>query len=151
VNPIAQMLRQSDTLELTGVQADSLASMNRTYTTALDSIWTPVAKYLAELGQHYDQGDAYAHYTDARKASVDLLITLAPTIKSLLTDAQRRKLPSLVASYLDPRYLAGVRSGTAGGSAGGAFAGFGGGGGGPGIFIGGGGGGGGGQTVIIRN
>jgi hypothetical protein len=153
VNPIAQMLRQSDTLELTGVQADSLASMNRAYTTALDSIWTPVAKYLAELGQHYDQGDAYAHYTDARKASVDLLITLAPTIKSLLTDAQRRKLPSLVASYLDPRYLAGVRSGTAGGSAGGAFAGFGGGGGGPGIFIGGGGGGGGGggQTVIIRN
>ena len=140
LNPMAQMLRQMDTLGLSGMQADSLASMNRRYTIRLDSIWSPVTKYLAELPEHYDQGEAYDRYTRARKASVDMLITLAPTINHLLTADQRRKLPPLVASYLDTRYLSGIRSGTTGGFGGGAFGGFGGGGGGG--FGGGGGGGG---------
>jgi hypothetical protein len=148
INPLAQMLRQADTLGLTGPQADSLASMNRVYTVTLDSIWNPVAKYLAELPQRYDQSDAYARYIEARKASVDMLIRFAPSIRALLTDEQRRKLPALVASYLDPRYLAGIRNGTAGSAAAGAFGGGFIGGGGP-IFIGGGGGGG--ERVIIRN
>ena len=150
LNPLGQILRQSDSLGLTGPQADSLATMNRAYTVSLDSIWTPVTKYLASLPERYDQSDAYAHYTEARKASVDLLVRLAPVVRSLLTDEQRRKLPTIVASYLDTRYLAGIRSGTAGSAAAGAF---GGGfiGGGP-VFIGGGGGGpGGGNVVIIRN
>ena len=53
----------------------------------------------------------------ARKASVDLLLRLSPVIKQLLTQDQLRKLPSFVASYLDPRYLAMIRSGTQGASA----------------------------------
>jgi hypothetical protein len=130
LNPMAQMLRQMDTLGLSGMQADSLASMNRRYTIRLDSIWSPVITYLAGLPKDYDQGEAYARYTRARKASVDMLIALAPTIDHLLTAEQRRKLPPLVASYLDPRYLSGIRSGTAGGFGSGAFGGFGGGGGG---------------------
>jgi len=150
LNPIGQILRQSDTLGLTGPQADSLATMNRAYTVSLDSIWTPVAKYLADLPERYDQGEAYGHYITARKASIDLLVKAAPVVRSLLTDEQRRKLPAIVASYLDTRYLAGIRSGTAGSAAAGAFGGgfLGGAGGGP-IFIGGGGGGG--NVVIIRN
>jgi hypothetical protein len=52
---------------------------------------------------------------------VDLLIALAPRIKALLTDAQLRKLPPLVASHLDKRYLAGIRSGTQGNTGGGVF------------------------------
>jgi len=130
LNPMAQMLRSMDTLGLLGWQADSIASMNRRYTIRLDSIWSPVARYLAALPERYDQGEAYGRYTTARKATVDMLIGYAPTINHLLTSDQKRKLPSLVASYLDTRYLAGIRSGTAGGGAGGAFGGFGGGGGG---------------------
>jgi hypothetical protein len=95
-----------------------------------------VAKYLATLPERYDQGEAYDRYTRARKATVDMLMGYAPTINHLLTADQRRKLPALVASYLDTRYLAGIRSGTVGGGGGGAFGGFGGGG-----FGGGGGGG----------
>ena len=139
LNPMAQMLRSMDTLGLLGWQADSIASMNRRYTIRLDSIWSPVARYLAALPERYDQSEAYGRYTTARKATVDMLIGYAPTINHLLTADQKRKLPSLVASYLDTRYLAGIRSGTAGGGAGGAFGGFGGGGGGG--FGGGGGGG----------
>ena len=143
LNPMAQLLRQSDTLELTGVQADSLASMNRAYTVRLDSIWSLVAKDLAALPANYDQGEAYGRYKRAREASVDLLIALAPHIRSLLSAQQQRSLPPLVASHLDRRYLAGIRSGTAGNTGGGVFMG--------GMMMGGGGGGGGGmERVIIR-
>jgi hypothetical protein len=82
-----------------------------------------------------------------------MLIKLAPEIKRLLTPEQRRKLPAFVASYLDTRYLASIRSGTAGAGAGGGPMMFGGG-----MFtmpVGGmrtgGGGGGGGDVIIIRN
>lgn len=142
VNPIGTVLRQSDTLKLTSVQADSLATLNRWYLIRLDSIWSPIAKALADLPDRYDEGDAYVRYKHGREATVDLLKRIAPQVKGVLNEAQKRQLPSIVTSYLDTRYLASIRSGTAG--AGGT--GFGGGGGGPAIF---GGGGGGGQTITI--
>jgi hypothetical protein len=111
---MAQILRQADTLELTPAQADSVAVLNRNYTIKLDSIWSPVVKYFAALPEHYDQGDAYDRYRTSREASVDALIRIAPAIKSLLTAEQWRKLPTFVTPFLDTRYLASVRSGTAG-------------------------------------
>src|SRR5688500_703733 len=116
-NPIAQILRQSDTLKLNGVQADSLATMNRSYIIRLDSIWAPIAKHFAALPDNYDKRDVQDRYVAARKASVDLMIRLSPVIKQLLTPDQLRKLPSFIASYLDTRYLAMVRAGTQGASA----------------------------------
>ena len=142
---MAQILRQADTLELTGQQADSIASMNRGYTIRLDSIWTPAAKKLADLPDQYDQGEAYQIYKSSREASVDLLAGYAPKVNGLLTEEQKRKLPALVSSFLDARYLAGIRSGTAGNTSGGPFMGMGGGG--MPVMMGGGGGGG---ITIIR-
>ena len=141
MNPMSQLLRQGDTLKLSGVQADSLASMNRRYTVRLDSIWSNVARDLAALPANYDQSEAYARYKRAREASVDLLIALAPSINALLAPEQKRKLPALVASHLDKRYLAGIRSGTAGNTSGGVFMG--------GMMMGGGDHGGG-ERIIIR-
>ena len=149
-NPLSTILRQADTLGLSGMQADSIASMNRRYVIKLDSIWSPVTKYLAALPDKYNKNEAYSRYQHAREASVDMLMGLVPTIKELLTPSQRRKLPAFVASYLDTRYLASIRSGTAGASNG------------PMMFPGGGavftrevggpaGGAGGGQVIIIRN
>jgi hypothetical protein len=141
-NPMATILRQADTLELTPVQADSIAVLNRAFTVKLDSIWTPVSKYLAALPDKYDQANAYDRYRTARETSVDALIKVAPTIRALLTAEQMRKLPTFISPFLDQRYLASVRSGTAGTGLG--------------MIMGGGmampamGGGGGGQQVIIR-
>ncbi|HEY2377476.1 MAG TPA: TonB-dependent receptor [Gemmatimonadaceae bacterium] len=112
-NPMAQILRQQDSLHLTAQEADSIASINRWYTVRIDSIWAPVAKYLSDLPNHYDQGEAYDHYLSARHASVDLLAQLVPSVKQILTAEQQRRLPAFVASYLEPRYLASIRSGTA--------------------------------------
>jgi len=112
-NPLATILRQQDSLHLTAKQADSIASLNRWYTLRNDSIWAPVAKYLGTLPDRYDEGAAYERYITARHATIDLLIQIGPDVKGLLTAEQRRKLPAFVASYLEPRYLASIRSGTA--------------------------------------
>jgi hypothetical protein len=111
-NPLATVLRQQDSLALTSAQADSTATMNRAYLVRLDSIWSPVAKYLAELPKDYDQGAAYDRYLAARRATVDLLSSIAPRVRSLLTAEQMRKLPPFITGYLDTRYLASIRSGT---------------------------------------
>ncbi len=113
-NPLAAILRQADTLELTSQQADSMAVLNRWFTLKQDSVLTPLSKYLAALPDVYDQGEAYFRYKQAREASIDALILIAPTVRSLLTDDQFRKLPTYITPFLDRRYLSSVRSGTAG-------------------------------------
>jgi hypothetical protein len=148
-NPLAAILRQADTLGLSGAQADSIATMNRRYVISLDSIWSPVAKYLAALPDKYNKDEAYSRYQHAREASVDMLTRLVPDIRRLLTPGQVRKLPTFISSYLDTRYLASIRSGTAGAGNGPMMV--------PGMFMGIGGGAGpggdrgGGQVIIIRN
>jgi hypothetical protein len=113
-NPFISMLRQSEQLQLTPEQGDSIATLNRFYMTRLDSIWTPVAKYLAALPKGpYDQDAAYDHYRAAREASVDLLLEFAPQVKNLLTPDQKRKLPASLVNSMDPKYLKAIRSSTA--------------------------------------
>ncbi|MGD0992165.1 MAG: carboxypeptidase regulatory-like domain-containing protein [Gemmatimonadales bacterium] len=121
INPIATILAQADSLQLTGPQADSLATLNWWYVTHLDSIWTPVIRHYVALPDSYDRAEVYDRYRAAREASVDLLVAVAPAIRSLLTASQRRRLPDLITAYLDPRYLAAVRAGTSG-TPGGVFA-----------------------------
>ena len=115
-NPMAQLLRESDSLKLTTVQADTIAAYNRWFTTRLDSLWTPIAGKLAILPDKYDQGEAYRTYRAGREQSFDLLIELAPKIMALLTGPQQRMLPPTVSSYLDPRFLEQTRSSTSAGS-----------------------------------
>jgi hypothetical protein len=112
LNPMSVILRQMDSLHLTAVQSDSLASMNRRYNYRVDSVWAPVARYLAQLPEKFQRDEAYDRYLSARRAQVDMMTALAPTIRDLLTADQRRKLPPQVLNYLDPRYLASIRSGT---------------------------------------
>jgi Carboxypeptidase regulatory-like domain len=140
INPLAQILRQQDSLRLTGPQADSIATMNRRFLIRQSAIWAPVVKEFAKLEDQYDHDIAYSRYRKARESSIDLLREMAPAIRALLTAEQRRLLPPLVASHLDARYLASIRSGTMGGGDFGGFLG-----GGMAIPQGGGG-----NTVIIR-
>jgi hypothetical protein len=117
LNPLRQILAQADSMMLTRVQADSIASLNRWYTVRLDSVWTPIAKRFAEMPEGYDQGEAYSLYRQGREASVDLLMKVVPLVNGMLSNAQKRKL-GFMAQYMDTRYLAYVRSGTASGGSG---------------------------------
>lgn len=130
INPMQQLLQQADTLKLTRKQADSLATLNRYFVLRSDSIWNPVTKFLSELPDKYNHDAAFARYRDAREQTVDMLIKIAPGIKSMLTPTQYRILPTSLVGFLDKRTLQGLRSGTAGGNqfGGGMMGGFGGGG-----------------------
>ncbi|HEV8446377.1 MAG TPA: TonB-dependent receptor [Gemmatimonadaceae bacterium] len=111
-NPMGTIIRQQDSLHLTVVQADSLAAMNRRYTYRCDSLWAPIARYFVQLPERYDEGEAYDRYLRTRRAQIDMLSQLAPTIRALLTPEQLRKVPQLTLNTLDPLYLASVRDGT---------------------------------------
>jgi hypothetical protein len=139
-SPLLPILRSQDSLHLTALQADSLASMNRRYQYKADVLWAPVTRWFSALPNEYDHGEAYGRYLQARRAQIDMLTEMVPVIRKLLTAEQRRKLPAQVVNLLDPHYLALIRSGTgmyinSGGGPGAFF------GGGNAIFIGGGGGG----------
>lgn len=112
LNPLSTILRSQDTLRLTAAQADSIASMNRRYTYRADSVWTPVARYLAALPAQYDEEEAYARWLNARRQQIDMLRPIVLAVRELLTPEQRRRLPASVSNLLDPRYLALIRSGT---------------------------------------
>ena len=121
-NPMTLILAQADSLKLTRVQADSLAMLNRVYSIAFEDIWTPVAQSLAALPASYDRKAAYDKYRAAREASIDVLLRIAPDVRGVLTRAQLRRLPTQALTSLDTRYLASVRSSTAGGASMGALA-----------------------------
>jgi hypothetical protein len=106
------------------VQADSIAVLNRAYTIKADQIWAPLAKDFAALPNDYDKDAVYERYITARRATIDLLMDIGPSVKHLLTEEQWRKLPSFVSSNLDRRYLASIRNGTAMFTGGGGFGGF---------------------------
>jgi hypothetical protein len=130
INPMQQILVNADTLKLTRRQADSLVTLNRVYVLKSDSIWAPVARELAALPDRYDHDLAYDRYKAAREQTIDMLIRMAPSLKSLLTAAQYRILPPTLAAYFDKRTLESIRSGTMGGGGGMGGMGMGGGGGG---------------------
>ena len=124
-NPMAAILRDQDTLKLTSKQADSIATLNRQYIIKLDGIWSPIVRDFSMLPDEYEHDEVYHRYIVARRKTVDLLKQMAPSVRGLLTEEQFRKLPAFIASYLDTRYLASIRSGTAGiGTGGGPFGGF---------------------------
>jgi hypothetical protein len=111
-NPLSSILRSQDSLRLTTLQADSIAAMNRRYNYRADSLWTPVAKYLATLAADFDDDVAYQRYISARRTQIDMLTEVVNAVRKLLTSEQKRKLPPQVLNQLDPRYLALIRNGT---------------------------------------
>jgi len=117
------MLRQQDSLGLSDTVADSIAILNKVYGKVIDSIWTPVAKYLSDLPDKYDLDEAYSRVNVAENKSLDSDGDLCPSAKKLLTDEQIRKLPPFIALFLDNSAIRQVRPGRAGGGRGGFFGG----------------------------
>jgi hypothetical protein len=120
-NPFEQMLRQADSLKLSNDIADSIAILNKNYGKLIDSIWTPIAKYLAGLPDKYDLDEAYSRVSEGENKSLDVMGIYGPAAKHLLTDEQVRKLPPFIALFLDNQALRQIRPGRAGGARGGLF------------------------------
>jgi hypothetical protein len=117
------MLRQQDSLKLSNDVADSIAILNKNYGRVIDSLWTPVSKYLASLPEKYDLDDAYDKVRAAENGSLDQMAKYGPAAKALLTSDQIRKLPPFIALFLDNQAIRQIRPGRAGGGRGGFFGG----------------------------
>jgi hypothetical protein len=120
-NPFEQILRQGDSLALSDGVADSIAILNKSYGKVIDSIWTPVAKFLANLPEKYDVDEAYERVRIAQNLAIDQMSVYGPAAKSLLTPEQIRRLPPFIALFLDNQALRQIRPGRAGGGRGGFF------------------------------
>jgi hypothetical protein len=110
-NPLDMILRQRDSLKLTPEQTDSIASFTKQYNAAVDSIWTPITKYLAGLGDKYDANEAYERVRGGQNAMLDVLSRLGPRAKQMLTADQVRKLPPFIAAMLDESAIRQMRPG----------------------------------------
>ena len=93
-NPMSMILQQSDSLQLTRKQADSLATLSTKFSRYADSVWTPAAKSLeADAGAATTMATRTTQYVVAREQTMDYLIGIAPDLRGLLTADQKRKLP----------------------------------------------------------
>jgi hypothetical protein len=116
-NPFNTLLQQTDSLKLTEDQADSIAMINKSFQQFQDSLWQPLAKYLAELPNDYNADEAWARVKDTWYKALDRLAILGPKARNLLTDDQYRMLPSLIANQLDADQIRNQRPGNAAGQA----------------------------------
>jgi hypothetical protein len=57
-DPYQGILEQSDSLLLTPEQEKALQEIQGTYLRAIDSLWTPLSEYFADLGESFDVKDA---------------------------------------------------------------------------------------------
>ncbi len=113
-NPMAMVLQQSDSLNLSRKQADSLATLSTKFSQYADSVWTPAAKVLDAVPDHYSPDYAYREYVAARERTMDYLIAIAPELRGLLTAEQKRRLSTIVLNYMDDRVLRFLRSSSTG-------------------------------------
>ena len=121
------MLRQHDSLGLSDEVSDSIAILNKRYMAVIDSIWSPIAKYLSVLPEKYSLDEAYDKVRGGENKSLDQMQIFGPAAKQLLSDEQIRKLPPFIALFLDDKAIRNVRPGQQGRGPG-AFGGGGGGG-----------------------
>ncbi len=103
VNPMLMVLRIGDSLRLTGVQADSIATLNRQYMIRLSAIWSPVSAYYAA----HPDADARRIVAgeDPSRATARALAGLLPELEGVLTSEQRAAVPSTISPFLDPRSI----------------------------------------------
>lgn len=110
VNPMMMLLRNADSLNLTGQQADSIATLNRRYMIQLNRIWAPVSAFYVRA----DPGAPLAPPpgSDPTRATIQALAGIVGDVDGLLTPEQRSRVAPNVAAYLDPRRLNALVSGT---------------------------------------
>jgi hypothetical protein len=93
-DPFRALIGASDSLFLTAVQVDSLASAQQRYRTAVDSVWSALAHHLAALGDRFDQPDALRRQEAATDEAWEIGRVMVRTVaEPLLTPLQRRLAP----------------------------------------------------------
>jgi hypothetical protein len=100
MNPMILLLREADSIGLTGAQADSIATLNRTYSVQLSRLWRDVSAYYVSPPEIPNER-SLNNGAMANRQTAQLLIGLLPALDRLLTPEQRARLSPMTARYLD--------------------------------------------------
>ncbi len=107
--PLPALVQSADSLRLTPPQRDSIAKLAERHAAAMDTIYTPLAEYLAGLPVRYDLDEAADRVEEARDRATDRIVRTAREARAILTDAQFRQLPTFVQMQFDEDFVRRVR------------------------------------------
>jgi len=92
-DPYASILEESDSLLLTAEQERALDSAHADYLRGIDSVWTPLADYLAGLGDAFDIKEAVKQQEEMNDAAWEFTrLHVQKTLSGILSPIQLRLL-----------------------------------------------------------
>jgi hypothetical protein len=93
-DPYDDVLEEADSLLLTKEQQAAIEAADLEYKRGVDSVWTPLAEYLAALGDTYDVKEAITRQEDANDAAWEYSrLHVQKTLTGLLSPIQLKLLP----------------------------------------------------------
>jgi hypothetical protein len=96
-----RIIAQSDSLLLSAQQVDSLRRAQVTYRTKIDSVWSPLAAYLAGLPDRYDAAEALRRQEEATDQAWEVTRREGPIIRGILSAFQLRLLGGVVRTLIE--------------------------------------------------
>ena len=106
---VQAVLATKDSIRLTPKQIDSLWALDRQFVTASDSVWTPMADYIARASMSgYSESATLARLAETQQQAIHLAERTAVRIKAILTAQQLAEFPPLFSVLLDERRLGSV-------------------------------------------
>lgn len=102
-DPYGTILLESDSLLLTRDQVAALRRADTLYRARIDSVWRPLAHYLANLGDRYDAAAALRRANAASDSAWAVTHAERPTVRRILTPLQWQLAPGMAKSLLDPK------------------------------------------------
>lgn len=104
------VLQQTDSLLLSRDQVESLQKVRASYRVRMDSLWTSLANYLAELPDQYDAHQAYKRAEDAIDGAWELTrLDLQSTLPSILNAVQMQLVPPVVKTLVNSKQPVHIR------------------------------------------
>lgn len=96
------VLQQADSLLLSREQVDTLQKVRAAHRVRMDSVWTSLAAYLADLPDRYDVHAAYTRASDGIDGAWELTrADLKKTLPGILNPVQLQLAPPIVKTLMD--------------------------------------------------
>ncbi|MDP9348808.1 MAG: hypothetical protein M3P24_06665, partial [Gemmatimonadota bacterium] len=99
----AMILQESDSLLLAPAQTEALQAAQARYRAKLDTVWSGLAAYLADLPDQYDGAEALRRQEAAVDEAWEISRREGPTIKEILSPLQLKLLPGMVSGVINAK------------------------------------------------
>ncbi len=115
-DPYTSILQQSDSLLLTRDQAEALEKADTAYRKRVDSVWTAVSEYLAELPDNFNSAEALKRQQAAIDGAWELTkLDVQRILPTILSPIQMKLLPGMVVYLMNVKGKVGLQFIFAGG------------------------------------